>query len=152
MTPVIKPLYNLPTPDLDKLPLGSFRYCSLWWVERNLPPAILLIINQLQEGLADPRISYIHQQLKAGGIFGHGRFHVDGFGLPSEVHRLVTFNGTPTEGIDGTILTANTVWEFSGDYGHRARKAVTDCQRLLLRVSESTIPFRDHWETQKQRG
>lgn len=146
MTAVIKQLYAAAAPDLTTLPLGSFRYSDPRWVARNLPPAALTIIATMSDGLVAPRVTYIHRQLAKSERFGHGRWHLDGRGEAEEMHRLLTFNGTPTEGADGTILTAGIVWEFSGDYYHRARPAVDPCRRLLLRISQTTLPFRNRWE------
>lgn len=134
--------------ELSQLPIGCFKYCSSSWVEKTLKdfPETLQLIKELSEGFSHPRISYIYRKLKAAEQFGHGRMHKDAYGLEDEIHRLVTFNGTPTLGEDGTILYANNVWEFNGFYYHQARPADCDCDRLLLRVSLTEMPFRDRWE------
>lgn len=143
---VIKKLFSVNQPVLVELPQGSFRYCATKWVRRNLPEAALHLITKMSDGIVDPRITYILKDLKVGERFGHGLWHKDGFGAEDEIHRLLTFNGKPTEGIDGTILSEGYVWEFSGDYEHRAVKTDTDCLRLLIRISQSKIPFRNRWE------
>lgn len=100
----------------------------------------------MSDGIVKPRITYILKDLIAGERFGHGQWHKDGFGTEDEIHRLLTFNGNPTEGRDGTVLSQGRVWEFSGDYEHRAVKTDRDCLRLLIRISQSKIPFRNRWE------
>lgn len=137
----------LQMPPIEKwCPLGHFSYASWKFTQAALQDsAILQVAERMAEGLADPRFAYRCKYLEAGMIFGHGRWHLDGRGEAGEIHRLLTVGGTPTEGQEGQILDAGTVWEYSGEYSHRARPAKSNGVRLLLRVSQTAMLYRDHW-------
>jgi hypothetical protein len=127
-------------------PIGHFDYASEKFMRRALKtPMLLELAERMSEGIDKPRFTYRCKPLRAGETFGHGRWHVDGKGAPEEIHRLLTYGGTPTEGEGGVTLHAGTVWEYSGRYQHRARPAEKDCVRLLLRVSQTEMMYRDHW-------
>jgi len=133
------------SPSLKGLPPGSFRYSEPRYILRSLPPEIVSLFERMSEGIDSPRLSYQFQSLTPGGRFGHGRWHCDGREEADEIHRLLTVGGVPTEGDGGQILHAGTVWEYSGAYRHRARPVQDSCWRLMLRVSETTMMYRNHW-------
>lgn len=132
-------------PDLVGLPYGKFMYASRGFASRNLPEHLLEIVEKMAEQIPAPRVSYQFKLLQTGEKFGHGRMHCDGRQTEDELHRLLTVGGVPTLGEDGTVLSEGTVWEYSGRYRHQARPVAEDTFRLLLRVSKTQMPFRDHW-------
>lgn len=132
-------------PKLEGLPVGNFRYATVPFAVENLPPALLPLATRMMDGFATPSVSYQYEMLREGRCFGHGRFHKDGLRRPSERHRILTIGGRPTLGEDGSLLTAGTVWEYRGDFVHRAQVALEDTWRLMLRVSDSEIRPRDYW-------
>jgi hypothetical protein len=142
---IVKKISNyISTPNLDILPICKVKYCSLQWLEKRLElPDFLYII---LEDIKEPRITFWHERLKTGEGFGHKKFHLDGMGKSDEIHRLITFNGQPTLGEDGLELTSNHVWEFSGDYSHKAQSTLNDCNRLLIRVSKTELNYRNYWQ------
>jgi len=142
-------------PSLEGLPIGSFRYASQAFVRRNLPAHMVDLFEKMSEGIEEPRLTYHFRFLwkiaaeEHGRInksrFGHGRWHCDGREDPDEIHRLLTIGGVPTLGRDGTVLHAGTVWEYSGAYEHRAQAVEESCWRLMMRVSETNMIYRNHW-------
>ena len=135
-------------PPLEKwCPMGYLSYVSRKFAQKALSDAetLLELIDRMSEGIEKPRITYRCKPLATGMMFGHGRWHFDGRGEDGEIHRLLTIGGTPTEGRDGAVLSAGTVWEYSGKYEHRARPVEASCVRLLIRVSKTDMLFRDHW-------
>jgi hypothetical protein len=132
--------------DTSVLPRGSLKYCSMRFAESVLPNQVLEVLRQMAEGLQEPRISYNCRDLEAGGCFGHGRWHCDGKEVATEIHRLLTIGGTPTEGDEGQVLDAGFVWEYTGKFRHRARPAAEPCRRLMLRISQTEMLYRDHWQ------
>ena len=131
---------------LESLPKGAIKYCSMQYADKNLPAEVMGLIRRMAEGISDPRVSYNRRDLCEGELFGHGRWHRDGREQADEIHRLFTLGGTPTEGEGGQILHPGTVWEYSGRFEHRARPAVQSCQRLMLRISQTSMPYRNHWQ------
>ncbi len=135
-------------PPLERwCPMGQLNYVSRRFAQKALSDSeeLLELIERMSVGIEEPRITYRCRPLVPGMVFGHGRWHFDGRGEDGEIHRLVTFGGTPTEGKDGAVLSAGIVWEYSGKYQHRARPAEASCVRLLIRVSKTNMLFRDHW-------
>lgn len=132
-------------PSLEGLPIGSFRYASQAFVRRNLPTHMVELFEKMSGGIEEPRLTYHFRFLEPEGRFGHGRWHCDGREEPDEIHRLLTIGGVPTLGRDGTVLHAGTVWGYSGAYEHRARAIEESCWRLMLRVSETNMIYRNHW-------
>lgn len=132
--------------DLEGLPEGIIKYAQIDWAKRALPERLHSLMDRMSEGLERPLVSYTCLHLEVGGRFGHGRWHGDGREEPDEIHRLLTIGGTPTEGEDGFILDAGTVWQYSGAYLHRARPSEVACRRMLLRTSQGKrIGVRNHW-------
>ena len=127
------------------LPYGMFKYSSMEYAVKQVP-VLRGLFEELAAGIAAPRLTYRYEWLEPGQQFGHGQFHVDGTGDPSEIHRLITLRGTPTEGEDQQILTAGIAWEFDGPYRHRARPTQEGCDRLLVRISRTQLGFRNHWD------
>ena len=132
-------------PSLEGLPVGSFRYSELRFVQRSLPPEIVALFEKMSDGIKEPRLTYHFRFLEPEGRFGHGRWHCDGREEPEEIHRLLTIGGVPTLGRDGTVLHAGTVWEYSGAYRHKARPVKDSCWRLMMRVSKTNMIYRNHW-------
>lgn len=133
------------TPDLTDAPEGSFRYGSAYFAEKGLTPKLWDLVEKMAVGIEDPRVTYRYELLPAGHVFGHGRFHGDGTQNPGEIHRLLTFGGEPTEGENGVLLFGGTVWEYGGDYQHRALPARVSSHRLMLRVSQTLVACRNFW-------
>jgi hypothetical protein len=138
-------------PDLEGAPVGSFRYSSRGFADANLSESLRDLVARMCEGLERPRITYRFEELSTGRFFGHGRFHCDGHGSRDEVHRLLTIGGAPTEGEDGTWLREGVVWEYRGDFLHRASPAPETTFRLMLRVSQTSMRFRDYWSVPRGR-
>lgn len=132
-------------PSLLGLPVGIFRYASRDFAKNCLPPRLWKLVERMCEGIDRPRITYQFQKLEPGQQFGHGKFHCDGRQTPDERHRLLTVGGEPTLGIDGAVLSQKTVWEYPGDYEHKAQPVKKATWRLMLRVSDSTIRHRNYW-------
>ena len=133
-------------PSLEGLPIGQLKYASLEYATDSLTPLKELIL-RMAAGIREPRVSYTFRHLAPGGCFGHGRWHKDGREQPEEVHRLLTIGGCPTEGQGGFILHAGTVWEYSGAYLHRAVPSTMGGPRLMLRISQTEMHYRNFWNT-----
>ena len=133
-------------PGVSDLPLGEFKYASLTFALEYLP-SLDGVILRMAEGIREPRVSYTFRILDPGERFGHGRWHRDGKEEPAEIHRLLTVGGNPTEGLDGFILHGGVLWEYSGDYIHRAVPSLLGGTRLMLRVSQTDLAYRNHWNT-----
>ena len=131
--------------EVSDLPEGYFRYASEAWASFVLPKKLLPLIQKMCEGIEEPRITYEVRKIKAGQHFSHGRWHTDGKKEGDETHRLLTIGGKPTEGRGGKILHAGMVWEYDGAYLHRAVPTDKDCKRFLLRVSRTSMPYRNRW-------
>lgn len=129
--------------------MGTLRYASKAFAKHTLPPEIMSVVDRMAKGIACPRITYRYEFLRSGEMFGHGRMHYDGREEEDEVHRLLTIGGVPTLGGDNQILRAGTVWEYSGRYLHQARPVEEDTMRLLIRVSRTSMLYRDHWQVPK---
>jgi hypothetical protein len=133
--------------DIEDVSCGAFSYASMPFATRNLPKPLLGVLERMAEGLREPRVTFRCRDLVPGQTFGHGRWHRDGQEVKEEIHRLLTINGTPTEGWGGVILDAGVVWEYNGEYVHRARPATVACKRFILRVSQTEMIYRNHWST-----
>jgi len=133
--------------DIEDVSCGAFSYASMPFATRNLPKPLLGVLERKAEGLREPRVTFRCRDLVPGQTFGHGRWHRDGQEVKEEIHRLLTINGTPTEGWGGVILDAGVVWEYNGEYVHRARPATVACKRFILRVSQTEMIYRNHWST-----
>ena len=144
-------------PSLEGLPLGRLNYASMRFVGQFFPEQLMDLVVLMSRGIEDPRISYRCHELMAGQMIGHARWHRDGRNhedTKGEIHRLITINGVPTLGLIGDgdpdagphqVLHAGTVWEYDGDYWHKARPVETACKRLMLRVSKTAMRHRNHW-------
>ena len=144
-------------PSLEGLPLGRLNYASMRYVRQFFPKHLMDLVVLMSRGIEDPRISYRCHELVAGQMIGHARWHQDGKlgeDKEGEIHRLITINGVPTLGFIGDgdldegphqVLHAGTVWEYDGDYWHKARPVETACKRLMLRVSKTNMRYRNHW-------
>jgi hypothetical protein len=141
----MKQLFTIDYLPLDNLPEGIIKYGKLDFAKMYLPTNIISLIEMMAFEIKDPRISYHCRTLKEGECFGHGKWHCDGKQVEGEIHRLLTVGGEPTEGEDGFILTAKTVWEYSGVYKHRAKPTNQPCKRLMLRVSQTEMLFRNNF-------
>jgi hypothetical protein len=131
-------------PSLEGLPTGQLKYTSLDFAMLNLPMLRDLIL-RMAEGVREPRVSYTFRVLRPSECFGHGRWHCDGKERPEEIHRLLTIGGNPTEGENGVILHAGTVWQYNGAYQHRAVPSKDGGPRLMLRLSETSMGYRNFW-------
>lgn len=70
---------------------------------------------------------------------------------------MLTLGGVPTLGIIREagaddevfqVLHAGTVWEYDGLYEHKARRTEEACTRMMLRVSQTEMRYRNHWSRQ----
>lgn len=138
-------LFAIDDLSLDNLPEGIIKYSRLDFAKIHLPENVISLLEMMAADIKDPRISYQCKILRKGELFGHGRWHCDGREKEDEIHRLLTVGGQPTEGENGFILAPNIVWEYSGIYKHRARPTHEACKRLMLRVSQTEMPFRNNF-------
>ena len=127
------------------IPIGQFKYSSLSFAYRHLPDTLYPLLKIMTEGLINPRITYRYSYLLKGEGFGHCKYHLDGLEKPDEIPRLITQGGLPTLGENAQVLTANNIWEFSGTYSHRAQPTDRDTWRLMIRVSQTAMKYRNHW-------
>lgn len=137
---------------IEDLPLGSFKYCSRGFAEQLLPPTVMRFMDLMAEGWkGDLRFSYICMDLKVGQSIDARVTHTDGLGTDDEAHRLFTMGGVPpVVGNDGPPMENGWVWEYPGTLKHTPRRTKERGTRLLLRVSRTSLPFRER-ETEKLR-
>jgi hypothetical protein len=133
------------SPDLRGLPMGSFHYACRQFAQRHLPEEIMDLFGRMSEGIEEPRLTYHLRFLRPKERIGHGRWHCDGREDPDEIHRLLTIGGVPTLGHGGAVLHAGTVWEYGGAYRHMARPAEKLGIRLMMRVSKTSMFYRNVW-------
>jgi len=149
MTVRLRPPATLPVQlsrvylDLDALPQGKIQYASRAYVARRLPPFILRLIDQMAIGIAEPRITYHKGWLDTGTTFTHTHWHCDGKQCEGEIHRLLTLGGPATLGYPDIVLSPGFIWQYDGFFFHRAQAPAEICQRLVLRVSQTEMRFRD---------
>jgi hypothetical protein len=124
---------------------GKFFYCSMSFSYAALReyPKLTEQLTRMSDGLQQPKVSFWREDLEPGGHFGPTRMHTDGKGDSSEIHRLFIVGGLPTEAHDGSLLQTGAVWEYSGDFVHRGLPVTQPCQRLMLRVSQTTMHTRE---------
>ena len=130
------------------LPLGSCRYASAPFCGAMLPPWVLWVLGKMAAGLDMPKLSYHYVWLDKDAHLGHGGWHYDGRGEESEIHRLIVFGGSPTEcSVNGstTLMSTGQVWQYPGPMIHRATPSRSEGYKLMLRVSQVEMPFRDYW-------
>jgi len=124
-------------PDLPRAPWGRLNYATLGFCESELPPELFDLVGRMAEGLADPLVTYDCRPLVPGEHFGHGRWHRDSRGRATDVHRLLSWGGPPTEGEGGVLLSPGTVWQYPGTFLHRSLPTDTTTLRILIRVSQA---------------
>lgn len=136
------------TPDLSQFPICKIKYANQQWVISKLPNIIELrfISDLMCKDIKEPRVSFWHQNLEVGEMFGNGKLHRDGLGKFDEIHRLITFGGPATLGDDDVILYPNYVWEYNGSFLHRAQPTLVSCDRLLVRVSKTKLKHNNLWQ------
>lgn len=137
------PLFDA-APDLSRAPLGRIDYGSIGFMKTELTPELYYLVVLMAVGFDRYAVTYQCEYMRPGDVFGHGRWHCDSRADPADRHRLLSFGGPPTEGED-RVLTPGTVWEYTGDYRHRALPTAEPCHRLLIRVSQTNMPHRDWW-------
>ena len=141
-----KALWKASQLDLSRAPMGTFRYASLAFAQRNLPPEVVEVIERMAEGLTAPRVTYRFLPLKKGEATGNLDWHCDGQQKATEIHRLLCIGTEDTEGHD-RILERGFVWEYDGSYLHRpAPTEKEETTRLLLRVSQTEMLTRNFWQ------
>lgn len=129
--------------NLDALPFGKIQYASRSYVARKFPLFLLRLVDQMAEGIQAPRITYHKGWLDVGQVFTHTGWHCDGKQTEGEVHRLLTLGGPATLGYPDIVLSPGFIWQYDGFFFHRAQPPTEICHRLVLRVSQTEMRFRD---------
>lgn len=138
-------------PDLEGAVLGEFKYSSRLFAARVLSKPLLDLADQMADGLNTKRVFYSYTYLPVEMIHkGTTKFHKDGRRRQRDLHRILTYGGPPTIGREGEVLTPGTVWEYTGEFWHRAptpdESSESDLPvRLMLRVSETSGAYTDRW-------
>ena len=128
-------------PPPVQVPLGRFFYVRRQTLS-HLPAYLQEIMDRLADGMTEPRMTYHAGPLLPGEIFTHTQWHCDGKQTGGETHRLIHWGGMPTMGYPNLLLAPGIVWEYNGYFIHRALPTEAPTFRVLLRASQTTLPFR----------